>query len=175
MGKKKFVTLLAFILVGTVSVLILTSCGDAPEKNPGGQTADSKQTSVSEKSSTRINDLVKAWGTAGINAEVKEKSSSSTLNSMYGCSNQYTVLLDNEQFMLLEYDLKNLNSTAERYLKFIDENGYDSKNNDPVWHNEEFVLPNSFSLIENGEVVAEYLITEHPQSEQILDIFQSFK
>jgi len=71
--------------------------------------------------------LVKAWDAAGINAELKEKSSSSTLNSMYGCINQYMVLLDDEQFMLLEYDLKNLNSTAERYIKFIDENGYEQE------------------------------------------------
>ncbi len=32
MKKTKIVTLLSLILVGIVSVLILTSCGDAPEK-----------------------------------------------------------------------------------------------------------------------------------------------
>ena len=111
----------------------------------------------------------------GINAEVKEKRSSSTLNSMYGCINQYTVLLDDEQFMLLEYELKNLNSTAERYLKFIDENGYDSKTSDPAWYNQEFLLINTFSVLENGAVVAEFQVTEHPKSEQILEVFQSFK
>ena len=42
---------------------------------------------------------------------------------MYGCISQYTVMLDDEQFMVLEYDLGSSNSTAQRYLKFIDENG----------------------------------------------------
>ena len=175
MKKTKIVTFLSLILVGAVSVLILTACGDVPEKSSDDKTADSKQTVISEKSSARIDDLVQAWGAAGINAEVKEKSSSSTLNSMYGCINQYTVLLDDEQFMLLEYELKDLNSTAERYLKFIDENGYDSKTNDPAWHNQEFLLRNTFSVLENGAVVAEFQVTEHPKSEQILEVFQSFK
>ncbi len=175
MKKTKRVTLLSLILVGIVSVLTLTSCGDAPEKTSGGKTADSKQTVTSEKSGARIDDLVKAWAAAGLNAEVKEKSSSSTLNSMYGCINQYTVLLDDEQFMLFEYELKNLNSTAEIYLKFIDENGYDSKTNDPAWHNQEFLLRNTCSVLENGAVVAQFLVTEHPKSEQILEVFQAFK
>lgn len=175
MKKTKIVTLLSLILVGAVSVLTLSACGDAPEKPSDSKTADSKQTVISKKSSARIDDLVKAWGAAGINAEVKEKSSSSTLNSMYGCINQYTVLLDDEQFMLLEYDLKNLNSTAERYLKFIDENGYDSKTSDPAWHNKEFLLRNTYSVLENGAVVAEFQVAEHPKSEQILEVFQSFK
>lgn len=175
MKKTKIVAFLSLILVGVVSVLTLTSCGDAPEKISGVKKENSEQTVTSEKSSARIDDLVKAWGTAGINAEVKEKSSSSTLNSMYGCINQYTVLLDDEQFMLLEYDLKNLNSTAERYLKFIDENGYDSKTSDPAWHNKEFLLINTYSVLENGAAVAEFQVTEHPKSEQILEVFQSFK
>ncbi len=175
MKKTKIVTLLSLILVGIVSVLILTSCGDAPEKTSGVKKENSEQTVTSEKNSARIDDLVKAWDAAGINAELKEKSSSSTLNSMYGCLNQYMVLLDDEQFMLLEYDLKNLNSTAERYIKFIDENGYDSKTNDPAWHNQEFLLTNTCSVLENGAVVAEFQVTEHQKSEQILEVFQSFK
>ncbi len=175
MKKTKIVTFLSLILMGAVSVLILTACGDVPEKSSDDKTADSKQTVISEKSGARIDDLIEAWGAAGINAEVKEKSSSSTLNSMYGCINQYTVLLDDEQFILLEYELKDLNSTAERYLKFIDENGYDSKTNDPAWHNQEFLLRNTFSVLENGKAVAEFQVTEHPKSEQILEVFQSFK
>ena len=175
MKKTKTVTLLSLILVGIVSVLILTSCGDAPEKISDVKKGNSEQTVTSEKNSARIDDLVKAWDAAGINAELKEKSSSSTLNSMYGCINQYMVLLDDEQFMLLEYDLKNLTSTAERYIKFIDENGYDSKTNDPAWHNQEFLLTNTCSVLENGAVVAEFQVTEHPKSEQILEVFQSFK
>jgi hypothetical protein len=175
MKKIKIMYLLSFILVGIVSVLTLTSCGDAPEKTSDGKRANSEQTVISEKNSSRINDLVKAWSMAGINAEIKEKSSSSTLNSMYGCINQYTVLLDDEQFMLFEYELKNLNSTAENYLKFIDEHGYNSKTNDPAWRNEEFVLQNSFSLIENGKVVAKFLVKEHPKSAKLLEVFQSFK
>jgi|LSQX01.3.fsa_nt_gb hypothetical protein len=175
MKKTKIVTFLSLILVGVVSVLIFTGCGDTPEKSSNGKTADSKQTVISEKSSARIDDLVKAWGAAGINAEVKEKSSDSTLNSMYGCINQYRVSLDDEQILLLEYDLENLNSTAERYLQFIDDNGYDSKTNDPAWHNQEFLLRNTCSVLENGAVVAEFLITEHPKSKQILEVFQSFK
>ena len=175
MKKTTIVPLLSLILVGIVSILSLTSCGDAPGKNSDGKKVNSEQTVKSEKNSARIDDLVKAWVAAGINAEVKEKNSSSTLNSMYGCINQYTVLLDDEQFMLFEYELKNLNSTAERYLKFIDENGYDSKTNDPAWHNQEFLLRNTFSVLENGKVVAEFLVTEHPKSEQILEVFQAFK
>ena len=97
MKKTKMVTLLSLILVGIVPVLILTSCGDAPEKISDVKKGNSEQTVTSEKNSARIDDLVKAWDAAGINAELKEKSSSSTLNSMYGCINQYMVLLDDEQ------------------------------------------------------------------------------
>lgn len=175
MKKTKIVALLSLMLVGIVSVLSFTSCGAAPEKTPGVEKENLEQTVMSEKGGSRIDDLVKAWSEAGINAEVKEKSSSPTLNSMYGCNDQYAVLLDDEQFMLLEYDLKNLNSTAERYIKFIDENGYDSKTNDLAWHNQEFLLTNTCSVLENGAVVAEYQVTEHPKSEQILEVFQSFK
>jgi len=170
MKKTTIVPLLSLILVGIVPILSLTSCGDAPGKNSDGKKVNSEQTVKSEKNSARIDDLVKAWVAAGINAEVKEKNSSSTLNSMYGCIIQYTVFLDDEQFMLFEYELNNLNSTAERYLKFIDENGYDSKTNDPAWHNQEFLLRNTFSVLENGAVVAEFQVTEHPKSEQILEV-----
>jgi len=175
MKKTKIVTILSLILVGIVSVMTITSFGDVPEKTSDDKKANSEQTVISEKNSARIDDLVRAWSAAGINAEVKEKSSDSTLNSMYGCINQYTVLLDDEQFMIFEYDLKDLNSTAERYLKFIDKNGYDPKTDDPAWHNQEFLLRNTYSVLENGAVVAEFQVTEHPKSEQILEVFQSFK
>lgn len=88
------VTLLSLILVGIVSVLILTSCGDAPGKISDVKKGDSEQTVTSEKNSARIDDLVKAWDAAGINAELKDKSSSSTLNAMYGCINQYISIIN---------------------------------------------------------------------------------
>jgi len=94
---------------------------------------------------------------------------------MYGCINQYIVILDDEQFMVLEYDLENLNSTAESYMEFIDENGYDAKTNDPAWHNGEFLLRNSFSVLENGEVKAEFSVNGHPKRVQILEAFQAFE
>lgn len=175
MKKQKKVRFLSLVLVVILSLLTLTACEVAVKKTSDGKEPDSKQTVTAEKNNARIDDLVKAWSGAGINAEVKEKSSSSTINSMYGCINQYTVVLDDEQIMLLEYNHKNLNSTAERYLKFIDENGYDSKTNDPAWHNQEFLLRNTCKVIENGEVVAEFMVTEHPKSEKILEAFKSFK
>ncbi len=53
MKKTKIVTLLSLILVGIVSVLILTSCGGASEKSSDGKTANSEQTVTSEKSGER--------------------------------------------------------------------------------------------------------------------------
>lgn len=174
MKKQKTFRFLSLILVLILSLITLTACEVAVKKTSDGTEPESKQTASTKKNNERIDDLVKAWSGAGINAEVKEKSSSSTINSMYGCINQYIVVLDDEQIMLLEYEQKNLNSTAERYLKFIDENGYDSKTNDPAWHNQEFLMRNTSKVIENGEVVAEFMVTEHPKSEKILEVFQSF-
>lgn len=175
MKKPKIVTLLSLILVGIAFVLTLSACGDASGKTSDSKTADSKQTVESGKTGERINNLVEAWNAAGINAEVKAKSSSSTLNSMYGCINQYTVSFDDEQFMILEYDLKYLNKMAENYLQFINVNGYVSKSNDPVWRNQEFLLRNSYQVLESGDVVAEFSVEAHPKGEQIVDVFQSFK
>lgn len=175
MRKRKVAYLMSLILLGILSLLMLVACGNAPGKVPDDKKTNSGQTATIEENDSRINALVKVWDEAGLNAEIKEKSSSSTLNSMYGCINQYAILLDDQQFTVLEYDLENMNSTAERYLNFIDENGFDSKTDDPTWHNQEFILQNSCSVIENGEVVAEFFIEDHSKSAQILETFQSFK
>lgn len=166
---------MSLLLVVTVCILTPTACRTATDKTSEDNKSNPKQSDDSKESNARIDDLIEAWSASGIKAEVKEKSSSSTLNSMYGCINQYTVLMDEEQFMLLEYDLENLNNTGERYLKFVDDNGYDSKTNEPAWHNQEFLLMNKGSVLENGKVVDEYFITKHPKSEKILEVFKSFK
>lgn len=175
MTKRKAARLLALLLAGMVSVLMCTSCGSTPEKTSSGNPESSSQPAAAQESSSRIDALVEAWNEAEINAQIKEKTSSSTLNSMYGCISQYTVMLDDEQFMVLEYDLGSSNSTAQRYLKFIDENGYDAKTDDPAWHNGEFLLRNTFSVLENGEVTAEFSVKDHPKSAQVLEAFQAFE
>lgn len=175
MKSRRAARYLSLILVGIVSVLAFTSCDNAPAKTSVAGPGNPTQPTVAEKGGSRIDALIKAWNEAGIKAQVKEKSSSPTLNSMYGCINQYTVMLDEQQFAVLEYDLKNLNSTAQSYLQFIDKNGYDAKTNDPAWHAGEFLLRNSYSVMESGKAVAKFSVKDHPKSGQILAAFRNFK
>lgn len=167
MKKRKFVGMFSLVLVGMVFTLILTACGGTAKPS------DSSHSDVGDGS--RIEELVQKWSEAGISANLKEKTSSNTLNSLYGCINQYIVSLDGAQFMVLEYDINNLSSTASDYLQFVDKNGYDSKTSDPAWHSGEFVLKNAFSVIDAGEVVAEYSIQDHPKGTLIIDTFKAFK
>lgn len=166
---------LSLILMGIVSVLAFTSCDNAPATTSEPKPANPAQPSVAGKDGSRIGALIKAWNEAGIKAQIKEKTSSSTINSMYGCINQYTVVLDEQQFAVLEYDLKNLNSTAQSYLQFVDKNGYDAKTSDSAWHQEEFLLRNSYSVTENGKAVARFSVKDHPKSGQIVAAFRTFR
>ncbi|MGI5837360.1 MAG: hypothetical protein ACOX87_12860 [Chloroflexota bacterium] len=175
MKSRRAARYLSLILMGIVSILVFTSCDNAPPKTSDAKPANQSQPIVAGKDGSRIDALIKAWNDAGVKAQIKEKTSSSTLNSMYGCINQYTVVLDEQQFAVLEYDLNNLNSTAQSYLQFIDKNGYDAKTNDPAWHKEEFLLRNSYSVMESGKAVAKFSVKDHPKSEQILAAFQAFK
>lgn len=176
MRENKYGYQVLIILLVVVVLFTLTACGSTEESTNQtvGETA-AVSTEAQSEEVTRVDGLLAAWGDAGIDASLQKKSSSSTLNGIYGCINQYVVKLDDEQFMILEYDLGNLNGIAENYLSFIDENGYDSKTSDPVWRNESLLLMNSYSLLESGTVVDEFMVSEHEKSETIIEIFQSFE
>lgn len=133
------------------------------------------KTDATVTSGSRIQTLTEAWNQAGVKAAIEEESSSAVIKSMYGSIRQYRIALGDELATILEYDLDNLDGTGENYLKYIDENGEDLKTSDPAWHAAEFVLRNTFILLEGGEKKAEYKIEEHPQSQLIIDTFTSFK
>jgi len=186
--KRQLMTLTALALgVILLAAGLFAGCGQsAPTTAKAGTQAKvttsgksaattAKAATTAAKSDSRIDDLLAAWNKAEIKAQLKETGKSSTLNAMYGCISQHVVILEEQQFMVLEFKLSGLNGTARNFLDFIDKNGYNAKNDDPAWHNQEFVLLNAYSLLESGEVKAKYAVKTHPKSAVIISTFQVFK
>ncbi|NLD95617.1 MAG: hypothetical protein GX635_00740 [Synergistaceae bacterium] len=152
-----------------------------PESEPTATEAqaalenDSKPAAAEVKAEGRIMELIQAWTNAGISAELVETTKNNTLNMLFGSTKQHLVNLEDQQFMVFEYDLNDLSGTASSVLEHADKQGRDLKSDDPVWHNQEFLLRNTYSVLENGEVVNEYKVESHPKSQQILEAFKAFK
>lgn len=169
--------ILPLLLIGIALAAMLVGCGNSQQNTTAAtQGSITKSTATTANSSdSRIDKLLKVWSDAGLNVTQKNKLESSTINSMYGCICHYQVYLDNQMVTILEYDLNNLNSTGERYIKFIDDNGYDSKTDDPAWHSQEFILRNTSSVLKDGAFAEKYTIEDHPKRDQILAAFAAFK
>jgi len=167
--------MVSFILI--LSILALAACGGNTAETAGETTAvpTPAETKATEASGSRIDTLVSAWKDAGLDAGIDDAFKNATFAALHGSSMHYVVHLDDEQFMVLEYDLENLDSTGEGYLKSADEHGIDLKTDDPVWRNGEFILRNAYSVLEGGEKTAEYQVITHPKSQLIIDTFESFK
>jgi len=184
---------IAFAMMALVlSLALLGGCNGQPnkgtptstEKTESEPTAteaqaavenESKPVAAEVKAEGRIMGLIQAWTNAGISAEFVETTENATLNMLFGSTKQHLVKLEDQQFMVFEYDLNDLSGTATSVLEYADKQGRDLKSDDPVWHNQEFLLRNTYSELENGEVVNEYKIEDHPKSQQILEVFKAFK
>ncbi|MDD2573396.1 MAG: hypothetical protein WCS98_05930 [Bacillota bacterium] len=53
--------------------------------------------------------------------------------------------------------------------------GFSPRISDPAWHNGEFLLRNSFLVLESSEVVDEFSVKDHTKSAQLLEAFKAFK
>jgi len=181
---KRIGLLKTVVLMALIAVTMLGGCSNGtgqPAKEPGTtkpnteqSTAKPKATQETKAGGSRIEQLLSAWTAAGLKTELKEEITSAVINAMYGSSRMYHIFLDEQLVIVLEFDLKNLDSTGSSYLEYVDKNGTDRRSGEPAWRNEEFVLVNEASLLENGEVVGKFKVTEHPASEKILETFKSF-
>ncbi len=170
--RKQTMTLITLVLSAFLLAGVFSSCGKPSGETTQGSSQTTAATTVA-KSDSRIDSLLAAW--AGLDAKLKETLSSSVLNAKYGCESQHVIILDDQQFMVMEFDLGDMNSTARNFLDFADKNGYVSQTSDPVWHNGEFVLHNTYSVLESGEVKAKFEVESHPKSDLIISTFQAFK
>lgn len=118
---------------------------------------------------------MKAWSDAGIKTELHNAMRSKTINSMFGCNRHYEVFLNEHMVVVMEYNLEKLDSNGKRTMDFIENNGYEAKSNEPAWRGAEFILSNSASIIESGETVKRFKMTEHPDREKILATFKAFR
>ncbi|MHB1356806.1 MAG: hypothetical protein ACYCZF_12630 [Anaerolineae bacterium] len=174
--KRTVVARFVVLLIGMTIVMMLGGCNPVPGQQTSAQsTSQPKAATATKASNSRIDQLLGAWSDAGLKTELRETLNSPTINAMYGCIRMYHVFLDDRMAIVLEFDLQNLNSTAKSQLDYIDKNGTERRSDEPAWRNQEFVLLNHAVVLENGEAIAEFNVTEHPASEQLLEAFSAFK
>jgi hypothetical protein len=171
-------------------LLLTTACGrvvPAAEGDTGDAGAD-KPAAVTDKEagangetapqktdSNRMNALLAAFEAKGLRVGEVEVPDSSVIGSLYGCLAQYNVMLDDHLIIFMEFDMNNLDSTAEKLINSVREDGEYWKTDEPAWHHGEFVMMGAASQLESGEVVAEFKTEEHPKFDTLLDVFINFK
>lgn len=171
----------AGITLVVVAMAALLGCGGGEEaapvatQSPVAEAAPQETAPQATESAARIEQLLKAWSDAGLKAEMKEALRSNTINSAYGSSRHYQLNLNDRMVVVLEFDLDNLNSTGTNFLEFVEKNGYVRRTDEPAWRSGEFVLLDTATLIENGEVVQKFSLKEHPDRDRILETFKSFQ
>lgn len=163
-----------------IAMTALVGCGGGEVVAPGAaqspvaEAAPQETAPQATESAARIDQLLKAWSDAGLKAEMKEALRSNTINSTYGSSRHYQLNLNDRIVVVLEFELENLNSTGTNFLEFVEKNGYVRRTNEPAWRSGEFVLLDTATLIEKGEVVQKFSLKDHPDRDQILETFKSF-
>ena len=159
------------LLVGMATVTASGGCGGVP----GEGTARAQAAPTTRSETSRIGQLQDAWTDAGLKADRRKELRSNTINAMYGSIRHYQLYLNDRMVVILEFDLKSANRTAQGFLDFVDANGSDRRTNEPAWRSQEFVLVNTASLIENGAVVRRFVVADHPEREKVLKVFGAFR
>jgi hypothetical protein len=163
------------LLTGIAISAMLGGCGEtAVEQTPEQTAQPSIATAAPVPEAARIEQLLQAWSSAGVKAELRNEHRSATINSMYGTVRHYEVLLDDHMVIVLEFDPENLNSTGKSFLEHVEQNGTVRRTGENAWRNGEFVLTSEAIRIENGEIVQKYDLGNHPEREKILAAFAAF-
>ncbi|MFN2238526.1 MAG: hypothetical protein ABR524_03985 [Thermoanaerobaculia bacterium] len=168
------------LLTGIGLVAMLGGCGETAVEQTAEQNAPPSAVAEApapapEAADSRIGQLLQAWNNAGVKAEMQMEHRSDIINSMYGTVRHYEVFLNDHLVIVLEFDPENLNSTGERFLEHVEQNGTVRRTGEKAWRNGEFVLVSAAMRIESGEPVQKYDLENHPEREKILEAFASFE
>lgn len=169
------------VVLVLLAMMALVSCGVGEDASrvaadaPVAEAAPKVTAPPVAASVPRFDQLLKAWSAAGLKAEMVAALRSNSINSTYGSSRHYQVNLNDRMAVVLEFDLDKLNSTGTNFIKFVEENGYVRRTNEPAWRSAEFVLLDTASRIENGEVTQKFSLKDHPDRDRILEVFRSFQ
>lgn len=150
---------LCFIMSVMMLGLFFIGCGDKPEQssapNPPAQ----------EEPEGRITDLMAAWENAGLSVEMMPDTGLKNIavNMFYGIDG-YEIQINGNPVVVMEFDLKNLNTVAQNHLDWIDDKGYNSKSNEPTWRNAEFTLSGSSAMS----------LDDNPDKDKIVAVFTGF-
>lgn len=164
-----------------VAMTALLGCGGGEEaapvaaQPPVAEAAPQETAPQAIASGDRIDQLLKAWSDAGLNAELRSEHRSATINSMYGTVRHYEVFLNDHLVIVLEFDPENLNSTGTRFLENVEQNGTVRRTGEKAWRSGEFVLTSEATRLENGTAVEKYDLGDHPERETIIATFAAFE
>lgn len=138
--------------------LVVTGCGATDEK------AAVPEPPAQEATAEGAAKVVEAWEAAGLTAELMPDTGTKNVAvNMFGAENGYQILVGDQPVIVLEYDLSNLNGSAESFLKTVDEKGINVKTDEPAWRSGPFVLMGT----------SEASIDEHPNKDALLEAFQT--